>query len=143
MNLFNLRRPLNREYIYNGQFFDISYNWISFFVPSNFRFYEMNFFYWNLMPWEAFIPKYSLFFRVTYKNFQSGNFLRTCQAENFARHSKKCRIFGNKCFSRHQIPVEKIHLIESELTQNKEHHSIVRNVRKLTVLKIFSIKWST
>ena len=28
--------------------------------------------------------------------------------------------FENKCISRHQIPVVKIHLIESEITQNKE-----------------------
>ena len=42
-----------------------------FFVLSYIRFYEMNFFHWNLMPWEAFIPKYSLFFRATRKKFSA------------------------------------------------------------------------
>ena len=45
----------------------------------------------------------------------------------FLRHSKKYEIFGNNCFSRHQIPAEKIHPIESEVTQNKEQHSISQN----------------
>ena len=61
----------------------------------------------------------------------------------FVCHWKKYRIFGNKCFSRHQIPVEIIHLIESQVTPNKVQLSIVLNVKKLIVLKIFSIKWST
>ena len=60
-----------------------------FFVLSYFRFYEMNFFYRNLMPWDAFIPKFSAFFRETRKHFQSGNFPRTCQAEIFLRVSQK------------------------------------------------------
>ena len=44
-----------------------------FFVLSYFRFYEMNFFHWNLMAWEAFIPKYSSIFRVTRKIFSLGS----------------------------------------------------------------------
>ena len=36
-----------------------------FFILRYIRFYEMNFFCWNLMSWEAFIPKYSAFFRGT------------------------------------------------------------------------------
>ena len=66
---------------------------------------------------------------MTSKNFQPGNFLRTCQAENFEKinHAKKYRIFGNKCWSRHQIPTEKIHLIESEVTQNiKKKNNILK-----------------
>ena len=51
---------------------------------SYFRFYERNFFYWNLMPWDTFIPKFSAFFRETRKHFQSGNFL-----SSFLRKTKK------------------------------------------------------
>ena len=114
-----------------------------FFVLSYFRFYGMNFFYWNLMSWDTFIPNFSVFFRETRKKCLPGKFQENCPTEIFACHSKKEGIFGNKCFSRHQIPVEKIHLIESEVSQNKEQYSIGRNDNKLTVLKIFLIKWST
>ena len=62
-----------------------------FFVLSYFRFYEMNFFHWNLMTWEAFIPKYSVFFRVTHKNFQPDNFPGICQTENFCASLEKIR----------------------------------------------------
>ena len=60
-----------------------------FFVLSYFRFYKMNFFCWNLMPWEAIIPKYFVFFRVTQK-FQSGKLLENyCQAEKILRVTRK------------------------------------------------------
>ena len=91
-----------------------------FFVLSCFRFYDLNFFYWNLMSRDAFIPKFSVFFRETRKKCQPGKFQENCQTEIFARNSKKYGIFGNKCFLRHQIPAEKIHLIEPEVSQNKE-----------------------
>ena len=42
-----------------------------FFVLSYFRFYKMNFFHWNLMPWEAFILKYSAFFWETRKKISA------------------------------------------------------------------------
>ena len=61
----------------------------------------------------------------------------------FARHSKNCGIFGNKCFSLHQIPVEKIYIIESEVTQNKEQLFNCTKHKKLTVLKISSFKLYT
>ena len=61
-----------------------------FFVLSYFRFYEMNFFHWNLMPWEAFIPKYLLFFsKRRAKNFQPGNYPRTWQAGNLCLSLEK------------------------------------------------------
>ena len=52
-----------------------------FFVLSYFRFYEMNFSYWNLKPWDVFIPKFSLIFRVRGTNFQPVKFSDNCQAE--------------------------------------------------------------
>ena len=60
-----------------------------FFVLSYFRFYEMNFFHWNLMAWEAFIPKYSSLFRVTRKIFSLGSSRENCQAEILLRITRK------------------------------------------------------
>ena len=50
--LFNLRWPINREYLWNDQFFTFRTIEKLFFILRYFRFYEMNFFCWNLMPWE-------------------------------------------------------------------------------------------
>ena len=58
------------------------------------------------------IPKNNIFFPASFREIARLKF--------FVCDWKKYRIFGNKCFSRHQIPVDKIHLIESEVTQNKE-----------------------
>ena len=60
-----------------------------FFVLSYFRFYEMNFFHWNLMAWEAFIPKYSSLFRVTRKIFSLASSRENCQAEILLRITRK------------------------------------------------------
>ena len=76
-----------------------------FFALSYFRFYGMKFFHCNLMLWDAIIPKYFVFFRVTHfsvwqvpDKLPDWKFLRVTR--------KKYWIFGNKGFSRHQFPVE-------------------------------------
>ena len=46
-----------------------------FFVLSYFRFYEMSFFHWKLMSWEAFIPKYSVFFSGDTQKLSVGQFV--------------------------------------------------------------------
>ena len=97
--VFNLRKPLNREYLQNGQI--LSFHTIEnlFFVLSCFKFYQMNFFFWNLMPWDVFIPEFSLILRVTRTNFQPGMFSDNCQAENLLRVARKIKdnLWINTC----------------------------------------------
>ena len=45
-----------------------------FFVLRPLKFYEMIFFHWNLIPWEAFTPNFYVYFHLTRKNFQLHNF---------------------------------------------------------------------
>ena len=70
-----------------------------YFVLSYFRFYDMNFFHWNLMPWEGFTPKYF----SSYANFQPGKFLENCLTEII----EKSEFFQYKYFSWHQFPKRK------------------------------------
>ena len=70
------------------------------------------------------------FFERRAKKFSLASSRKIPRLKMFARLSKKCRKFGNKCISRHQIPVEKNHLIESEVTQNKEQLFNCQNVKK-------------
>ena len=56
-------------------------------------------------------PNIRYFFQWRTKNFSLAIFRELARQKMLARHSKKYEIFGNKGFSRHQIPVEKILLI--------------------------------
>ena len=62
-----------------------------FFVLSYFKFYEMNFFDWNLMPWEAFIPKYLIFSRATRKQISAWQLSENLTGWKFVPLSRKIR----------------------------------------------------
>ena len=62
-----------------------------FFVLSYFKFYEMNFFDWNLMPWEAFIPKYLIFSRATRKQISAWQLSENLTGWKFVPLTRKIR----------------------------------------------------
>ena len=79
---------------------------------------------------------HSYFFHLTRKKFQAGYFFGTYQIVIFFMlQVKNYAKFGYKCISRHQIPLEKIHLIDSEGSQNKEQHFNCMKCQKFIRLK--------
>ena len=119
--LFDLRRPLNRGYLYNGQFFDTSYIWKVVLCSELLQILWDEFFPLEFDAVRSIYSQIFSIFRATRKRISAWQL-----SENFPDYKFVCvtrkfyRKFGNKYISRHQIPVEKIHLIESEGTQNKE-----------------------